>query len=83
MSRSTPPAFRGANAAYANLRYEGFPPTRVCAELGLAEGRAARLERLFLGRPGGPQSQRPRFARHAAHVRTVLAAGGFPVLRRP
>jgi len=25
----------------------------------------------------------PKFARHAQHVRAVLAAGGFPVLARP
>jgi hypothetical protein len=83
MSRSTPSAAPATSAAYANLRYEGFPPPRAQAELGLAEGRAAKLERMFLNRPGGPQSQRPRFARHAAHVSAVLSAGGFPVLRRP
>jgi hypothetical protein len=83
MLRSTPSDAPAASAAYANLRYEGFPPPRARAELGLAEGPAARLERLFLTRPGGRQSQRPRFARHDVHVRAVLQAGGFPVLKRP
>ena len=83
MNRST---FRAAavNASYANLRYEGLPPLRARQELGVGERRAARLERLFLARPGGgPDAMKPRFAKHAAHVRSALAAGGFPVLGRP
>ena len=84
MTRSTPPAKGPLNATYANLRYEGFPPLKVRHELGVGEGRGVRLERLFLARPGGgPDAMRPRFAKHASHVRAVLAAGGFAVLRRP
>ena len=70
-----------ASASYAVLRYEGVPPPRVRATLGLPEETAARLERLFQARPGGgTDPMRPRFARHAAHVRAVGAEGGYPVL---
>jgi hypothetical protein len=72
------------SASYAVLRREGRPPPRARVELGLAQPMAAKLERLFLARnAGGPQTQRPRFARHAAHVGAVLAAGGYPSLERP
>lgn len=70
-----------ASASYAALRYEGAPPPRARAALGLTEPSAARLERLFQKKPGGgPDAMRPRFARHAGHVAAVLAEGGFPVL---
>ncbi len=38
------------------------------------------LEASFLRRD--PDAVRPRFARHARHVKAALAAGGFPVLKR-
>jgi hypothetical protein len=39
------------------------------------------LERLFQARPGGGvDPMKPRFARHAAHIRAALQHGGFPVL---
>ena len=70
-----------ASASYSVLRYEGMPPPRARAVLDLPAATAARLERLFQGRPGGgTDPMRPRFARHAAHVRAVLGEGGFPVL---
>jgi hypothetical protein len=70
-----------ASKRYAALRYEGIPPPRVRASLGLSEPIAARLERLFLGRSGGGDDpMRPRFARHREHVEAVLEAGGYPVL---
>jgi hypothetical protein len=70
-----------ASASYAALRYEGTPPPRARAALDLSPATAARLERLFQARPGGgPDAMRPRFARHAAHVRAVLAQGGFSTL---
>jgi hypothetical protein len=79
-----PPPAPGASACYVNLRYEGYPPPRARAELGLSEGPAAKLERLFLTRCAeGRSAMRPKFARHAKHVAAVRAAGGFPVLRRP
>jgi hypothetical protein len=35
----------------------------------------------FQARPGDASDRTtPRFARHAAHLRAVLAEGGFPVL---
>jgi hypothetical protein len=41
------------------------------------------MERRSLTRPGDASDQTtPRFARHGAHVRAVLAAGGFPVMPR-
>ena len=84
MAQSTSHIIPFASASYAALRHEGFSPPRVRAELGLAEGRARKLERLFQARPGGgTDPMRPRFARHGMHVRAVAAAGGFPVLRRP
>jgi hypothetical protein len=70
-----------ASASYAALRYEGAPPPRAQAALDLSPATAARLERLFRARPGGgADAMRPRFARHSAHVRAVLAQGGFPLL---
>ncbi|MFL5297685.1 MAG: hypothetical protein ACJ798_15005 [Phenylobacterium sp.] len=78
--RPTPPVL--ARASYAVLRYEGVPPPRAGADLGLTDRRAAKLERLFLARSyGGAHAMRPRFARHHDHVRAALAAGGFPALR--
>jgi hypothetical protein len=53
----------------------------VRVELGLPADTAERLERLFQARPGGgADPMKPRFARHAAHVRAALAGGGFPAL---
>ena len=72
-----------ASALYVACRRGGAPPARVRQELALPEPTAAKLEQLLLAKGGGPQSQRPRFARHEPHVRAVMAAGGFPVLRRP
>jgi hypothetical protein len=70
-----------ASASYAALRYEGAPPPLAQAALDLSPATAARLERLFKARPGGgADAMRPRFARHSAHVRAVLAQGGFPIL---
>jgi hypothetical protein len=49
--------------------------------LGLGQAEQARLERLFQARAyPGPDPMRPRFARHAAHVAAVTAAGGYPAL---
>jgi hypothetical protein len=86
MDRSTQPTPNPssatlASASYAALRYQGLPPPRAQAFLGLSGETVARLERLFLARSGGKvDPMKPRFARHAAHLRAVLAEGGFPVL---
>ena len=73
-----------ASASYAALRYEGIPPPRARAALGLAQDTAECLERLFQARPGGGDDpMRPRFARHAEHVRAVVGQGGYPVLPDP
>ena len=77
-----PPSFTLAAASYAVSRQGGAPPDLVQVELDLPAEAAARLERLFRARPrGGADPMRPRFARHAAHVRAVLTHGGYPVLR--
>jgi hypothetical protein len=76
-------ALAQASALYVAFRRGGAPPARARQELALPEATAAQLERLLQARGGGPQSQRPRFARHEAHVAAVLMQGGFPVLRRP
>ena len=82
MDRSIPPVATWASASYAVLRYEGAPPPRARDELGLGAPAAQRLERLFQARAGGgTDPMRPAFARHAAHVKAVLAAGGYPALR--
>jgi hypothetical protein len=84
MKTSTSAVSGHATASYAALRHEGYSPLRAQRELGLAQGRAARLERGFQRRPGGgADAMKPRFARHEPHVRAVLALGGYPVLRRP
>jgi hypothetical protein len=75
--------FAHASASYAASRRGGCPPERARRELALPSGRAAKLETWLLAKGGGPQSQRPSFARHRQHVGAVLACGGFPVLRRP
>jgi len=61
---------------YAVLRQIGTHPQRAQAELGLDRAAAARLEKVFRRRrPGG--AQLPKFARHDAHVATVMTQGGF------
>jgi len=72
-----------SSASYAACRRGGAPPERARVELALPAAAASRLEGLLLAKGGGPQAQRPAFARHGPHVAAVLAAGGFPVLRRP
>lgn len=69
---------------YAALRHSGASQGRACAELGLAADRGRRLEALFrVPHPGqGADAARPRFARCAEHAAAVVAAGGYPVLRR-
>lgn len=70
---------------YSALRHGGAPQARACAELGVSSGRGQLLEAWFRRRGGGPGSDamRPSFARHAAHVRAVLRAGGYPIAERP
>jgi hypothetical protein len=72
-----------ASALYVAYRRGGAPPARARQELALPESTAAKLEQLLQSKAGGPQSQRPRFARHGEHVASVLAHGGFPAMRRP
>lgn len=70
-----------ASASYAASRHGGTPPDLVRIELDLPAATAARLERLFRAKPGGgADAMRPRFARHSAHVRAVIAEGGYPIL---
>jgi hypothetical protein len=83
MKPIAPSDFAHASAAYVACRRGGAPPERARQELALAPPAASRLERMLRTKGGGPQSQRPRFARHELHVAAVLAAGGFSVLRRP
>ena len=76
-----PPASILASASYAACRFGGAPPDIVRVQLDLPAEIAAKLERLFRRRPGGgAYAMRPRFARHQAHVRAVLAEGGYPAL---
>ncbi|WP_372785053.1 hypothetical protein [Phenylobacterium sp.] len=76
-----PPSWSLASASYAASRHGGAPPDVVRVELALPAETAARLERLFRARPGrGMDAMRPRYARHEAHVRAVVAQGGYPVL---
>jgi len=65
---------------YSVLRFGGASMGRACAELGVNSGRGLLLEAQFRRRDA--EAVRPRYARHARHVRAVLAAGGFPVLTR-
>ncbi|RAK60857.1 hypothetical protein DJ021_14080 [Phenylobacterium hankyongense] len=70
-----------ASISYAALRHGGTPPGAARVQLGLGTAVAARLERLFQQRGGGgADAMRPRFARHAEHVRAVMAQGGYPAL---
>lgn len=70
-----------ASAGYAALRHGGAPPARARSELQLSKRTGWELEQLFQRRKWGhSRAQRPAFARHDAHVKAVLAAGGFPVL---
>ena len=66
------------------LRHGGASQARACVELGVSFGRGQVLEALFRGvrGGGGPDAMRPRFARHEQHAAAVLAAGGYPALRR-
>lgn len=68
--------------SYSVLRQGGASQARACAELGVNSGRGLLLEAAFqTARPGkGGGRGRPRFALHRQHVRSVAAAGGFPVL---
>lgn len=76
-----PPLATLASASYAAFRHGGAPPDLVRVQLELPTETAERLERLFHVRPGGgADAMRPRFARHEAHVRAVMAHGGYPVL---
>ena len=76
-----PPISPLASASYAACRHGGAPPDLVRVELELPPEIAARLERLFRARSGGGvDAMRPAFARHEAHVRAVMAQGGYPVL---
>jgi hypothetical protein len=67
-----------AGAAYAALRHGGAPPERARAQLSLGRRQAVELEALFRKRRDFPM--RPRFCRHDAHVKAVLAQGAFAVL---
>ncbi|MBU1377212.1 MAG: hypothetical protein KKE02_09975 [Alphaproteobacteria bacterium] len=71
-------------STYAALRYGGASQDRARAELAITPGEAHMQERIFnVARPGKMLDRmRPRFARHEAHVAAILAAGGYPVLRR-
>lgn len=64
---------------YAALRQTGTSLARATAELGLSPSAAKRFERAFRARAarGDGDSQRPRFARHDAHVAAVMSQGGF------
>ena len=69
---------------YEVLRYGGASVTRACTEMGVSSGRSLSLEAHFhVRRPGtGADAMRPKFARHAAHVKRVMAGGGYPTLCR-
>ena len=84
MDTAYPTPYVEIGRTYAALRHSGASQGRACAELGLAADRGRQLEALFrVPRPGqGVDAARPRFARCAAHVAAVAAAGGYPVLRR-
>jgi len=70
-----------ASSSYAALRHGGTPAGQARVQLGLKAQVAARLERHFQARSGGGlDPMRPRFAKHAQHVRAVLAQGGYPAL---
>ena len=84
MTHSDPAFSTLASASYAVLRHMGSSPQRARAELDLPAATAARFEALFQRRPGGgTDPMKPRFARHAAHVRAVLEGGGFPTIGEP
>ena len=83
MTTSSPHISTLASASYAVLRQGGSTPETARRLLDLPIATADRFERLFRARTGGgADPMRPAFARHAVHVRAVLAQGGFPVLRR-
>ena len=71
-------------STYAALRYGGASQDRARAELAITPLEAQRLETSFhAARPGKLiDRMRPRFARHRDHVVAVLAAGGYPAIRR-
>jgi hypothetical protein len=76
-----PPASPLASASYAACRFGGAPPDIARTQLELPAETAEVLERLFRARPGGgANAMRPRFARHGAHLRAVMAEGGYPAL---
>jgi hypothetical protein len=70
---------------YSALRHGGASQARACAEMGVSFGRVSALEAQFLVRARrrfGGEAALPAFARHDRHVAAVLAAGGYPALRR-
>ena len=71
-------------STYSALRYGGASQDRARAELAITPGHARQLEAIFnVPRPGKLMDRmRPRFARHDGHVAAVLAAGGYPAIRR-
>ena len=81
MKPFSPPTSPLARASYYACRHGGAPPGLAQVELALPAETAARLEQLFQARAGGgADPMRPRFARHRAHVKAVLAEGGYPAL---
>jgi hypothetical protein len=64
--------------AYAVLRRGGASASGARRQMALSPREAANLERVFSARIMGGGEQSPRFARHAAHVKAVMAEGGFP-----
>jgi hypothetical protein len=82
MTPAYPTSYDEIGRTYAALRYGGAPQGRARAELGLPEADGAVLEAAFRRRRRGDDQMRPGFARHERHVAAVLAAGGFPAVRR-
>lgn len=67
--------------AYCVLRLGGAAATRACAELGVRIGRGDALEHHFRTRRRDQDDVKPARGGDGEHVRAVIAAGGFPVLR--
>jgi hypothetical protein len=63
---------------YSVLRQTGTPPARARRLIGLGDSAAKELEAAFKVRQRRPgDRERPKFARHDAHVASVLREGGF------